>query len=291
MLSALARIPTEIWLEIFSHLSYFDLHSGIKAANREFYCLALAANPLLHGATPRLWARILSLDGGLAYADFLRFSSVCRDFRHLVWESQSSTILQQTFRLPFGKQRDSTADRPRSGQQITIHPSFEKIQLNTTTGTMSIGAKCANEIDDLPIFTENATVPAINIFEFKPQAGQPLRICPVDENGESRAVTVGDVVRTIRATIDEQIQGATTGEVGRRVRGMFERVVQYLPLLYTMEHRSGMHTADALAGYGVFAGFRMHGGVVGQEQEHAWIWRQYWGHLEARDGANSSIAR
>ncbi|KAK6359232.1 hypothetical protein TWF696_000396 [Orbilia brochopaga] len=279
-LSARDRVPTELWLEIFSHLPYFTLHESVKLVSRSFHALVHAAKPHIHGLTPRQWTRILTYDC-LTYADFLHFSAACRDFRQLVQTTQSDVVLKQTFRLPYEKRRSKLR---KGGGQLSLHPIFERISISTTTGRMSLGANptklTTKTLDALPVMSENATIPAVTTFEFTPQTGHSLTVfTPPSESGAATAVTVRDIVQAIQASIDSETRRVNTRDAEGAIYGMFERAIMYLPLLHRYR-RTDVHAADVLNGYATFASMRMYyrrniiRGVGGPG--HVWVWGQYW---------------
>ncbi|KAK6330056.1 hypothetical protein TWF718_003484 [Orbilia javanica] len=162
-----SKLPTELWLEIISHLRFQDVHLRLRGVDR--YLRQLIDRILrlpLH-----IWERVFTY---LDYFALLNAAAACKTLRDRIQNSTSKAIKAATFREQLG----TSAPLP-PGATPTPHPAFERLRISInprgivirlkngstkeTGTTVSITPTRPNKLHRL--LFENATSPPVQMYK------------------------------------------------------------------------------------------------------------------------------
>ncbi|KAF3090893.1 hypothetical protein TWF102_003675 [Orbilia oligospora] len=241
MKSTLLKLPAEIWYQIFTTLTYFDLHERLKPANRLFRSLVVGSKVRLHGLTATIWNQVIHHE--LDYHDLRSLSRVSPDFRFFVKRNKSDDILTTRRRLPLHRRpgglnpaQITLHPADLQGTRLELHPFFYNMAMDKKKALFFYMAPSARprfvaakslSIDRFvystqqprgffaprTVLSENATYPPVAGFAIELNKTRKVQVWPKQADGRPAAITVGDVLQVLGEAIDTTLQlGLVHGE-------------------------------------------------------------------------------
>lgn len=221
-----ANIPTELWLQILSHLRYVDIETSIRPLGRRFHCLQ---NGLIGGLSPCTWELVFE---NLALNDLKAGVQLsCYTFYLIVENSTSESIKAALFRRTISKEVDdfecAISDEGESEDDVVykLHPIIPRCIYSHGPGSTIDDMEIAmfshpTQKNDLIMW-----MPLPKLKSLKDNATSPpcLKV-KIHAQGFERAIYIDKTARKrtkfLTVGVDDEIEPVTVGEIMNAVVAM-----------------------------------------------------------------------